>query len=99
MKKILYLICTIASLEAYQQNQQSNRNTLNKGFIPKGLYQTNDVEKATIGDTKYLPNWDSLDKRPLPEWYDRAKVGIFLHWGVFSVPSFYSEWFWRYWEG
>lgn len=37
---------------------------------------------------KYKPTWDSLDSRPLPDWYDKAKVGIFVHWGVFSVPSF-----------
>lgn len=42
---------------------------------------------------KYEPNWDSLDKRPLPTWYDDAKIGIFIHWGVFSVPSFHSEWY------
>lgn len=48
---------------------------------------------------KYQPNWNSLDKRPLPQWYDKAKIGIFLHWGVFSVPSFGSEWFWMNWKG
>jgi len=47
----------------------------------------------------YKPNWDSIDSRPLPQWFDEAKVGIFLHWGVFSVPSFGSEWFWSSWEG
>ena len=47
---------------------------------------------------KYLPNWDSIDSRPLPGWYDQAKIGIFIHWGVFSVPSFESEWFWFYWK-
>ena len=41
-------------------------------------------------------DWDELDKRPLPKWYDEAKLGIFLHWGVFSVPSF-GEWFWYNW--
>ena len=48
--------------------------------------------------TRYEPNWESLDKRPLPSWYDEAKFGIFIHWGVFSVPSFGSEWFWKYWN-
>ncbi|KAK8378851.1 hypothetical protein O3P69_009521 [Scylla paramamosain] len=48
---------------------------------------------------RYEPNWESLDSRPLPPWYDEAKVGIFLHWGVFSVPSFGSEWFWEHWQG
>lgn len=45
---------------------------------------------------KYQPNWESLDSRPLPQWYDNAKIGIFLHWGVYSVPAFGSAWFWYY---
>ncbi len=47
----------------------------------------------------YQPTWASLDARPLPAWYDEAKIGIFMHWGVFSVPSFGSEWFWWNWKG
>ncbi|KAJ1529325.1 hypothetical protein ONE63_006115 [Megalurothrips usitatus] len=47
--------------------------------------------------TRYQPTWASLDSRPLPEWYDNAKVGVFIHWGVYSVPSFGSEWFWYDW--
>ena len=35
---------------------------------------------------RYEPTWDSLDKRPLPQWYDRAKFGIFLHWGAQTCP-------------
>lgn len=48
--------------------------------------------------TKYEPDWSSLDQRPLPKWYDEAKVGIFIHWGVYSVPSMGSEWFWTDWK-
>lgn len=50
---------------------------------------------------RYTADWTSLDARPLPKWYDEAKVGIFVHWGVFSVPGFgqYSEWFWYWWRG
>lgn len=47
---------------------------------------------------KYQPSWESLDSRPLPQWYDNAKVGIFVHWGVYTVPSFGSEWFWINWK-
>ena len=53
---------------------------------------------SPCASVKYQPNWDSLDKRPLPQWYDDAKFGIFIHWGVFSVPSFGDEWFWNYWH-
>ncbi|XP_067281694.1 tissue alpha-L-fucosidase-like [Pseudorasbora parva] len=48
---------------------------------------------------RYTPDWTSLDARPLPEWYDEVKFGIFVHWGVFSVPAFGSEWFWWNWKG
>lgn len=49
-------------------------------------------------EQKFEPSWDSLDKRTLPSWYDDAKFGIFIHWGVYSVPSIGSEWFWKNWK-
>merc|ERR1712038_716314 len=54
---------------------------------------------GALVDCQYEPNWDSIDSRPLPAWYDQSKFGIFIHWGVFSVPSFGSEWFWWQWQG
>ncbi|XP_041364484.1 alpha-L-fucosidase-like [Gigantopelta aegis] len=50
-----------------------------------------------ISAIRYEPNWKSLDSRPIPSWYDEAKIGIFLHWGVFSVPSYLTAWFVEYW--
>ena len=52
----------------------------------------------SYGSAHYKPTWESLDSRPLPSWYDEAKFGIFIHWGVYSVPSFGSEWFWYRWK-
>src|ERR1700677_3871466 len=55
----------------------------------------------------YEANWESLDKRPVPQWFSDAKFGIFIHWGVYSVPSWapanadvgvyakYAEWYWN----
>lgn len=47
---------------------------------------------------KYEAKWESLDKRPVPQWFQDAKFGIFIHWGLYSVPSFcsrkdYAEWY------
>jgi alpha-L-fucosidase len=36
---------------------------------------------------KYEPTLASLDRHPLPEWYANAKLGIFIHWGLYSVPG------------
>jgi len=35
----------------------------------------------------YSATWESLDTRPNPAWFDDDKLGIFLHWSVFSVPA------------
>lgn len=43
----------------------------------------------------YTASWDSLAGYRTPEWYRDAKFGIFLHWGVYSVPAFGSEWYSR----
>jgi alpha-L-fucosidase len=39
------------------------------------------------GAQTYQPNWASLDKRSTPQWFDDAKFGIFIHWGLYSVPA------------
>jgi alpha-L-fucosidase len=49
----------------------------------------------------YRADWESLKNYETPEWYKDAKFGIFIHWGVYSVPAFGSEWYPRlmYLEG
>src|SRR5436305_4352158 len=41
----------------------------------------------------FRPDWESLQKYEVPEWYKDAKLGIFIHWGVYSVPAFANEWY------
>lgn len=46
------------------------------------------------------PTWEQLNARPFPAWFKNAKLGIFIHWGVYSVPAYsgvedYGEWFLR----
>ena len=36
---------------------------------------------------RYEPTLASLDSHPLPQWYAGAKLGIFIHWGLYSVPG------------
>jgi len=42
---------------------------------------------------RYQANWDSLKKYQTPGWFRDAKFGIFIHWGVYAVPAFGSEWY------
>lgn len=41
----------------------------------------------------FRPDWESLQKYEVPEWYRDAKFGIFIHWGAYSVPAFGNEWY------
>ena len=50
------------------------------------------IEKVAAGGP-FQPTWDSLAKYKVPDWYQDAKFGIFIHWGVYSVPAFGNEWY------
>ena len=43
--------------------------------------------RMAAGET-YKADWESLDKRPVPQWWRDAKFGIFIHWGVYAVPAY-----------
>ncbi|MCW1736044.1 alpha-L-fucosidase [Anaerorudis cellulosivorans] len=59
-----------------------------------------------VNAQQYQPTWESIDSRPVPQWFEDAKLGIFIHWGVYSVPAWapadadigiyakYAEWYW-----
>lgn len=50
---------------------------------------------GVIENGKYKDNWQSLSNRKTPEWYYRDKLGVFIHWGIYSVPGFGNEWYSR----
>ena len=49
----------------------------------------------TIQNAPFEATWESLKTYSVPEWYQDAKFGIFVHWGVYSVPAFSNEWYSR----
>ncbi len=51
-----------------------------------------EVETAD-NEGPFRPDWESLRTYEAPEWYKDAKFGIFIHWGVYSVPAFGNEWY------
>jgi alpha-L-fucosidase len=76
--------------------------TLNVIFLATALPLT--VTMVVGGQVE--PTWASIDARPTPAWFEDAKFGIFIHWGVYSVPAFaptqdpdiyarYAEWYWK----
>ena len=43
----------------------------------------------------YNASWCSVTQHPTPQWFSRAKFGIYAHWGPYSVPAFSTEWYSR----
>ena len=49
----------------------------------------------------YSADWESLARHQAsPDWFQDAKLGIYFHWGVYSVPAYGSEWYprWMHFE-
>ncbi len=50
-------------------------------------------EQKQENDGPYRADWATLMKYQQPQWYKDAKFGIFIHWGVYSVPAAENEWY------
>jgi len=49
--------------------------------------------EAVNAQGPFEATWDSLKGYSVPEWYQDAKFGIFIHWGPYCVPAFGNEWY------
>jgi alpha-L-fucosidase len=52
--------------------------------------------EAVIAKGPFSATWESLEDYQVPRWYKDGKFGIFIHWGLYSVPAFGNEWYPRH---
>ncbi|HTI12702.1 MAG TPA: alpha-L-fucosidase, partial [Puia sp.] len=67
-------------------------------FVALALFLLFATSLTRLSAQPWQPDWSSLDRRPVPQWFRDAKFGIFIHWGVYSVPGYskkgeYAEWY------
>ncbi len=91
----LVSLLLLAGASAFAQNPDANDVVWQKSVSQfdsrrKALLQQVDKE-AKQGP--FRPDWPSLERYTIPDWYQDAKFGIFLHWGVYAVPAFGNEWY------
>jgi hypothetical protein len=67
--------------------------------LPANVFQLQPIPTPEVPAVLYEANWESLDSRPLPSWYDKGKIGVIVHYGLYSVIGVGSEWFWWSWQG
>jgi len=63
------------------------------GFTVAPALCSQDNPGLVIPPGPFRAEWGSLENFQAPDWYRDAKFGIFIHWGVYSVPAFGSEWY------
>jgi alpha-L-fucosidase len=83
MKKILVLIPLVATLAMAQEHPAAVRHELDRV----------DAVVSSKSGAPFQATWSSLAGYRTPEWFRDAKFGIFVHWGVYSVPAFGNEWY------
>ncbi len=53
------------------------------------------MQKPLKRAVHFEPTWESLQQYSVPSWFMDAKLGIFIHWGIYCVPAFANEWYAR----
>lgn len=87
MLRALIIGCALSSLITSAAPPTSGQDS---GAVVK---QALEQVKDTVSQGPFEDTWESLETYQIPEWYQDAKFGIFVHWGVYSVPAFGSEWY------
>ena len=80
---------------AYPQNPNTDDLLWQKSTSKHAAARKSRLEQVRQhgADDRFQPDWKSLQQYQTPNWYRDAKFGIFVHWGVYSVPAFGSEWY------
>jgi alpha-L-fucosidase len=83
--RLLATAIAISALGAAQARCQASANV------------NQQIERVDITTQRgpFKADWDSLGTYRVPQWFRDAKFGIFIHWGVYSVPAFGNEWYSR----
>lgn len=63
--------------------------------IPEKEQYYLDLVDSVISAGPYKADWASLADAPVPDWFRRRKLGIFIHWGPYSVAAKFNEWYSR----
>jgi len=89
MKKTLIFLLLLATFDAWAQCPRSDG--------AQTIVEPDELARR-LGLVE--PTWESLNQRGYPQWFQDAKLGIFIHWGLYSVPAYaskegYGEWFYR----
>jgi alpha-L-fucosidase len=95
----------IAATKTFAQATRALPSTIAAGgndsgfdMAPETRLSVVEAAVAAIADKipagPFEPTWESLKANyKVPDWYARAKFGLFMHWGLYDVPAHHNEWY------
>ncbi|KAI8378536.1 alpha-L-fucosidase-domain-containing protein [Blakeslea trispora] len=95
---VLNIDVAISTLKKQRGKQEILVDVVDASGNPLALSTA--FKEIEVGLEDYEPTETSLQTHSVPTWFQAAKFGIFIHWGVYSVPSWapvgadYAEWYW-----
>lgn len=99
------LVCAITASLPAQEPPSEARFAPERGFGMGPPVTAAQVERAVAATAEipagpFAPTWDSVrEQYRVPDWYRDGKFGIFIHWGLYSVPAHHNEWYQKYMYG
>ena len=108
--KLILCLTLAASLPAIVLAQTDNPMA-DGGNAPKGYDMAPETTLTVVNAAvamiptqlppgPFQPTWDSLKENyKVPQWFIDAKFGLFMHWGLYSVPAHHNEWYEKHMYG
>jgi len=95
VRKLSFLIPLLASTSLMAVAAPETEDKYPMDFQPEPVFRQLEKVEGGIKAGPYQADWSSLQAFQVPEWFRDAKFGIFIHWGVYSVPAYANEWYSR----
>lgn len=90
------IACTLLLTAASAiSSAQSPQHPDLSAYVARQVAKVHAANSNSAHRSHFQPTWQSLAQYRTPDWFRDAKFGIFLHWGVYSVPAFGNEWYSR----
>lgn len=93
-QKVIFRLALFGSLTLFAGARGNELNWESSATRDKAAAKVAEVDSVIQQDT-YKDDWQSLKAYQPPDWYRDAKFGIFIHWGLYSVPGYANEWYSR----
>ena len=92
MRKTCFIAILTVLAFLQRTTAQQNRFGMGPPTTPEIVAAANAAVAKPMAPGPFQPTWDSVKENyQVPQWFQDAKFGLFMHWGLYSVPAYHNE--------